>query len=113
MLFFLNEWSAICQADAMRTIDGLMQVSAWSSCISCFGVASVCSDCMVCGLFTLHAKALLSRTVPNFAEVLAFLTVDLVVIFEQVVGVLLVLCLEQSAEQGLTQCKAYLRTWRT
>jgi len=56
-------------------------------------VASVCRDCMVCGLFTLHAEAHTSRTMPNFAEVPAFLTVGLVVTLEQVVGVLLVLCL--------------------
>ena len=92
-LFSLSEWSADCQADALRSIHSLIQVSAWSSCVSGFGVASVCSDCMVCGLFTLHAGAHTSRTVPNFVEVLAFLTLGLFVNLEQVVGVLFVLCL--------------------
>jgi len=71
-LFSLSEWSANCQANALRSVHSLIQVSVWSSCISGFGVASVCSDCMVCGLFTLHAEAYTSRIVPNFAGVLAF-----------------------------------------
>jgi len=68
-LFSLSEWSAYCQADALRSVDSLIQVSAWSSCVSGFGLASLCSDCMVCGLFTLHAEAHTSRIMPNFAEV--------------------------------------------
>jgi hypothetical protein len=57
---------------------------------------------MVCGLFTLHAEAPISRTMPNFAEILGFLTLGLVLTFEQVVGVLLVLCLKQlNTVQGI------------
>jgi len=88
-LFSLSERSANCQADALRSVYSVIQVSAWSLCASGFGVASICSDCMVSGLFTLHAGAHTSRTVPNFA----FVTLGLVVTLEQVVGVLLVLCL--------------------
>jgi hypothetical protein len=112
MLFSLSEWSAICQADTLRSVDSLIQVSAWSVLVEWhpYVVTAWC----VSGVLTLHAKAHTSRSMPNFAEVLAFLTVGLVVTVEQVVGVLLVLCLYLSAaQQGLVQCKAYLRTWRT
>lgn len=60
-LFSLCERSANCQADALRYVHSLIQVSARSSCVSGFGVASVCSDCMVRGLFTLHAEAHTSK----------------------------------------------------
>jgi len=89
---------------------GLVQVSAQSSHISKFqnhwcGVASVCSGCMMCDLFTLHGEPFVSRAIPNCAGVLAFPTLGSA-------GGGCVSCFKRLAGQGIS-CEAHLWTWRT